>query len=111
MNVSFSGVSRDTAQGVETHVQVSRDSCLSGTDGDRISCGSLAQAQASARVDVPTAPHFFLQWRRTRSPTQHVCTSLICRENVSMCARPTPDRDLGSVIQDNKKEKTKKKQN
>ena len=34
MNASFSGVSRDTAQGVETCVQVSHLSDPSGTDGD-----------------------------------------------------------------------------
>ena len=54
MRASFSGVSRDTDQGVETVVPVSRDLDSSGTYGKE-SCGLLAKAQASARVVVPTA--------------------------------------------------------
>ena len=59
MCATCSRVSRDTAQGVKTCVQVSRESDPSGTDGDGKSCGSLVKAQTSARADVPTAPHFF----------------------------------------------------
>ena len=45
------------------------------------SCGSLAQAQASARVDVPTARFF----TSTDPGDRHVCTGFFSRECVDMC--------------------------
>ena len=67
MCAALSGVSRDTAQGVETCVQVSGEFDPSGTDGDGRRYGSLVKAPAPARVDVPSA-HFFQ--RGPRSPTR-----------------------------------------
>ena len=61
MNASFSGVSRDTDQGV----------CTSGKEE---SCGSPVKAQASARVDVPTA-HFSFAVRTKQSTT---CMQVLC---------------------------------
>ena len=63
MRASFSGVSRGTDQGVETCVQVSRESDPS--------CGPLVKAQASARVDTNTTPQLF---RSADQGVQHVCT-------------------------------------
>ena len=80
--VSFPGVSRHTNHGVGTCVRVSRDSDPSGTDGDRRSCGLLVKAQASARLDVPTARHF-LQY----GPRRPTCVV------TSFCFK----RKLGSV--------------
>ena len=48
--------------------------------------------QASARVDVPTAPQFFVV--RTKE-SHNVCTRSL-HENAWICARPTTDRDLES---------------
>ena len=108
MNASFSGVSRGTDQGVETCVQVSRESYPSGTDGDGRSCSSLVKAQASARVDVPTAPLFFCS---TDQGVQHVCTSFFFfNEKAWICARSTTDEDLASVIPDKKNEKEREKE-
>ena len=60
------------------------------------SCGSLVTAQASAWVDVPTAPHFFAV--RTDQGVQH--PTRVCKryfhENAWICARRTTDRDLES---------------
>ena len=72
-------------------MQVSRESHWSGTE----SCGSLAKVQASARVDVPTAP-IFLQ---SDQGVQHVCTSFL-HENAWICARRTTDGDPVRVIPD-----------
>ena len=70
---SFSVVSRNTDPGVETYVPVSRESDPSGTDGDRRRmCGTLVKAQASARVDVPTAHHYCCS---TDQGVQHMCRS------------------------------------
>ena len=65
-------------------------------------CGSLAQVQASARVDVPTALHFC----GTDQGVQHVFTSFL-QENAWICARQTTDRDLVSVIPDKTERKKK----
>ena len=83
MSAGFSVVSRDTDQGVETRMQVFLESDPSGTDGDGRSCGSLVQTQASARVDVPTAPHFSCS---TDQGVQHVCTSFFPRERLDLCS-------------------------
>ena len=80
MCATFSGVSRDTDQGVETCVQVSRESDPCGTDGDGRSRGSPAQAQASARVDVPTAPLFC----SADHGVHFVRTSFFVRESLDM---------------------------
>ena len=71
MCATCSRVSRDTAQGVETCVQVHRGFDQSGTDGKRRSCGSLANAQAPARVGGPTAPPFFA----VRTKESNTCVS------------------------------------
>ena len=104
VRASFSGVARDTDQAVETCVQISQESHPSGTDGDRErAVGSLAQVQASVRVDVPTAPHFFCS---TDQGVQHVCASFH-HDDAWICARQTTDRDLVSVIQERKKNRKK----
>ena len=68
-------------------------------------CGSLAQAQASARVDAPTALHFFLQCGG-RSPRRMYFFS---HESAWICARRTTDHDLVSVMQDKKERKRNRK--
>ena len=68
------------------------------------SCGSLVKAQASTRVDVPTAPHFY----GTDQGVHDACTSWI-HENARICARPTTDRNLASVIPDKKEERERQK--
>ena len=77
MNASFSGVSRV------------------GTDGRQgeESCGSLVKAQASARVDVPTAP-LFCSADGPRSPPR--VYKFFVYQEFWICARPTTDRDLES---------------
>ena len=99
MNASFSGVSRDTTRGVETCVQASRESGPSGTDGDGRSCGWLVLAQASARVDLPTALHFLLQYG-PRSPS-NTCVPFFERKSLDTCT--TFHHDLVSVIPGEKK--------
>ena len=89
------------------------------------SCGSPAQAQASARVDVPTAHLFHCS---ADQGIQHVCTHFLhenawnCARQTSdrglesqrhekasarICARPPADHDLASVISDKKETKEK----
>ena len=77
MCASFSGVARDTAQGVETCVQVSRESHPSGTDGER-----AVEAQASARGRAHSSPLFC----GTDQRVHDVCTSFF-HENAWICAR------------------------
>ena len=61
--------------------QVSRRSHPSGTDGDGRSCGSLVKAQASARVDVPTALHFCA----SRTKESNTCVQFFfLRESLDM---------------------------
>ena len=91
MSASFSGVFRGTDQRVETCLQVSRESDPSRTDGDGRSCGSHVKAQASARVDVPTAPHYVA----VRTKESNSCVQVF-QENAWICARPTTHRDLES---------------
>ena len=67
MNASFSAVSRETDQGVYP-------------SGKEESCGSPVKAQASARVDVPTAPFSFAVW--TKQST--TCFQVLC-ECLGMC--------------------------
>ena len=80
-------------------MQGCRESHPSGTDGDGKTCGSAAQAQASARVDVPTAPHFFLQCGPRSPRCMYMC--FFC-ENAWICARRTKHHDLASAIPDKK---------
>ena len=55
-------------------------------------CGLPAQVQASARVDVPTAPPFFV----VRTKVSNTCVHVFLREIAWIRARPTTDRDLES---------------
>ena len=95
MCATFSRVSRDTAQGVETCVQVSQESHPSGTDGDR-----RRAVDRLHRYWRATAPLFC----GADQGVQHVCISFFSQMNAWICERPTTDRDLASVIPD-KKEK------
>ena len=88
MCVTFSGVSRDTARGVETCAKVPRESDPSGTEGDGRSCGSPAQTQASARVDVPTAPLPCSVVRTKESNTR--VQVFFWRERLDMCTTDNP---------------------
>ena len=90
---------------LETRPMESKHACkflgsLTRLEPTARSCGSLVKAQASARVDVPTALHFF---HSTDQGVQHVCTSFIFRECLDlcvngMCARPTTHHDPECVI-------------
>ena len=62
-------------------MQVHREFDPSGTDGKERSCGSLVNAQASARVGAPTAPPFFCS---ADQGGQHVRKSLC--ECLDMCS-------------------------
>ena len=55
------------------------ESDTSGTDGDEWSCGSLVKAQTSARLDVPTALHFFAV------QTKESNTRVVLRERFDLC--------------------------
>ena len=66
--------------------------------------GSLVKAQASARLDVPTSSFFAV-----RTKAFNTCVQVFVYENAWICARPTTDRDLVSVIQDKKEEKKERK--
>ena len=81
---------RNTDQGVETCVQVSWDS---GTDGKE-SCGSLVKAQASARLDVPTA--FFFAGRTMY--TEYTLTA--CMTYKTVCSQARPDTECVLVAQE-----------
>ena len=90
---------------LETRPKVSRESDPSGTDGR--SCGSLVKALASARVDVPTALHFFAV--RTKEP--NTCSPRVYKfsfyRDAWICARQTTHRDPVSV-QTRRKRKSKR---
>ena len=94
MCATYSRVSRGSAQEVETCVQVHGKSDQSGTDGQGRSCGSLVNAQASARMGAPTAHHFFA----VRTKESNTCASHCV--NAQICARRTTHRDLESQRQD-----------
>ena len=79
MNASFSGVSRDTYQGVYP----------SGTDGDRRR--SLVKALASARVDVPAAPFSVAVLNKESNTCESFCA------HTSIFAILITDRDLERV--------------
>ena len=81
MKASLSGVSRDSDQGVYP----------SGTDGDRRRAVDRVKAQASARVDVPTAPFSFAVLIKE----SNACTSFCA--NAWTCACQATDRDPGRV--------------
>ena len=80
-------VSRECLECLESTGPTSRNMCASFSGVSPVwnrrrweeSCGSLAQAQASARVDEPTA----------------LCTSFL-HDNARICAQRTTDRDLES---------------
>ena len=59
----------------------------SDVNSNKRGCGSPAQAQASARVDVPTA-RVFPAWTMESDMSARFCT------NAWICALSTTDRDL-----------------
>ena len=63
--------------------------CHSDVNLNKRGCGSPAQAQASARVDVPTA-RVFPVWTKE----SNTCASFVA--NAWICAQSTTDRDLES---------------
>ena len=69
------------------------------------SCGSLVEAQASAQVDVPTAPFLSLAVRAKESKTY----VRVFPDNAWICARSTIDHDLISVILEKKEREKDKK--
>ena len=90
---SFSGVARDTVQGVETCVQVSRESHPSGTDGDRRrAVDRLRRYRRQHRWTCPQLRHFFV----VRTKESNTCVHVFLREIAWIRARPTTDRDLES---------------
>ena len=110
MNASFSGVSRDTDQGLPVWNRWRQEE----------NCGSLVKAQASARLDVPTAPVFFLQcgprrptrvqvfanaWTRACQATDRDLerVNAVKKVNAWICALLATDRDPASVIPDKKR--------
>ena len=98
---------RDTDQGVETCVQVSRESHPSGTDGDRKeSCGSLVKAQASARVFVPNAPPFFV----VLTKESHTCVQVVFTIMLGSAHDGQPTMILQVSFQMRKKEREKEKE-
>ena len=79
--------------------------CHSDVNSNKRGCGSLAQAQASARVDVPTA-RMFPVWTKESNTcaSAWICTRRatdrdpeIFNVNAWICAQSTTDRDLEKV--------------
>ena len=84
--------------------------CQSDVNSNKRGCGSLAQAQASARVDVPTA-RVFPAWTKESNMSASFCVNAwICapqatdrdsegfRANAWICACQATDRDPESVF-------------
>ena len=65
--------------------------CQSDVNSNKRGCGTNAQAQASARVDVPTA-RVFPAWTMESNMSASFCT------NGWICACQATDRDLESVF-------------
>ena len=90
-------------KGVETRVRVSHDFHPSGTDGD--GRRAVVRLHRRRRQHGWTCAQLSIFAAQTDQEAQYVCASLFsARKKVSICARPTTDRDLGSVIPKKKKE-------
>ena len=94
MCAAFSGVSRSTAQGVETRVQVSRESHPSGTDKVSTTCTVLFTT--------------LLGFVHEGQPTVILRVSAMTKVNDWICARQITHHDLANVIRNKKKEKEKR---
>ena len=81
---SFSGVARDTDQGVETCAQVSLESHPSGTDGDRMR--GVDRLRRYRRQHRWTCPQLRLFFCGTDQGVQHVCTCFSSRDCLDPCS-------------------------
>ena len=88
----FSKVARDTDQGVETCVRVSRESHRSGTDGDRRRAVDHTGTGVSMGGRTHTSPLFW----GVRTKQSNTCVQVFFHENAWICAPRTTDRDLES---------------
>ena len=93
MCATCSGVSRDTAQGVETCVEVSRSSHPSGTDGNgRRAVDRLCRHRRQHGWTCPQLHTFFA----VRTKASNTCVQVSFYKDAWICARRTTDRDFES---------------